>query len=426
MTNAIRTSDFINSIGVNTHLRYTDSTYSNAANVVNDLRYLGINNIRDNAMNTGFNAQIMAAYNYVAYKGVKFDLFDQGALPSTMTALDQFAQLHPTAIRSIEGPNEVNNFPVTYNGLTGTAGAIAFQNALYADVKADPNLAGVPVYNFTDNIAASGSSDALNIHPYASNGAQPMGAIQSNISQLAPNHTSGLVITEAGYSTANTTNGVDQITQAKETLNLLMDSIKSGSSMTYLYQLMDGYSDPSGTNLEDHFGLFDASNNPKLAATAIHNLTTILGDTGSTSSTFKTGSLNYSIAGMNADGNSLLMEKSNGAFDLVVWEEPKIWNSATSTDVTATANKVTVALGAKYADVKVFDPLTGTTATQEFKNVSSISVNVTDHPLIIEVEPQTTATTSALTKKAAKTSVATTLTPVLGATRESLLALPKR
>src|ERR1700761_6151715 len=260
MTNAIRTSDFINSIGVNTHLRYTDSTYANIPNVIADLKYLGVDNIRDNAMNTGFNIQIMTGFNMVANAGIKMDLFDQGDLPDTMTALDKFAQAHPGTIRSIEGPNEVNNFAVTYNGLTGTAGAVAFQNALYASVKSDPNLAGVPVYNFTDNIAASGASDALNIHPYASNGAQPMSAIQSNISQLAPNNTSGLAITEAGYSTANTTGGVDQITQAKETLNLLMDSIKSGASVTYLYQLMDGYSDPSGTNFEDHYGLFDASN----------------------------------------------------------------------------------------------------------------------------------------------------------------------
>ncbi|HVW74346.1 MAG TPA: hypothetical protein VHC39_11950 [Rhizomicrobium sp.] len=422
MTNAIRTSDFINSIGVNTHLRYTDSTYANIPNVIADLKYLGIDNIRDNAMNTGFNIQIMTGLNMVANAGIKMDLFDQGDLPDTMTALDKFAQAHPGTIRSIEGPNEVNNFPVSYNGLTGTAGAIAFQNALYASVKSDPKLAGVPVYNFTDNIAASGSSDALNIHPYASNGAQPMSAIQSNISQLAPNHASGLVITEAGYSTANTTNGVDQITQAKETLNLLMDSIKSGASVTYLYQLMDGYSDPSGTNLEDHFGLFDASNNPKLAATAIHNLTAILSDPGSTSSSFKTGSLNYTIKGMKADGNSLLMEKSNGAFDLVVWEEPQIWNSTTKTDVAAKTDKITINLGAKYADVKVFDPLAGTTATEEFTNVSKITLNATDHPLIIEVEPETTKQA----KKAANTSVATTLTPQLGTSSSSLLALPTR
>jgi hypothetical protein len=420
MTNAIRTTQFVESIGINTHLSYNDSTYASTQSAVADLNYLGVDNIRDSTVYTGKSLHSMVAYEYAAANGIKFDFFVQGSLPETMAALDQFEKDYPGSIRSIEGANEINNFPVTYNGLTGTAGAIALQNALYTAVKADPNLANIPVYSYTDNNPASGLSDGVNMHPYASNGSQPMAAIKSGISQLVVGNTSGLVITEAGYSTANTAGGVDQITQAKETLNLLMDSVKSGASATYLYQLMDGYSDPAGTNFEDHFGLFDTSNNPKLAATAIHNLTTILSDQGATSTSFAAGSLNYTISGMKADGNSLLMEKSNGAFDLVVWEEPKIWNAKKSTDITAKDDKITIDLGAKYSDVKIFDPLTGTGVTQEFQNVSKITLNATDHPLIIEVEPETTKQA----KKAANLSVATTLTPQILTTTSTLLSLP--
>ena len=53
---------------------------------------------------------------------------------------------YPGSIIAIEGPNEVNNFAVNYEGLTGTAGAQAFQADLYAAVNASPILQDIPVY----------------------------------------------------------------------------------------------------------------------------------------------------------------------------------------------------------------------------------------------------------------------------------------
>ena len=35
-----RVQDFLNTVGVNTHLSYTDGGYANVANVVKDLKYL--------------------------------------------------------------------------------------------------------------------------------------------------------------------------------------------------------------------------------------------------------------------------------------------------------------------------------------------------------------------------------------------------
>lgn len=51
-------------------------------------------------------------------------------------------------------------------------------------------------------------------------------------------------------------------------------------SATYLYELFDRDSSASNTNPEANFGLFNSDGTPKLAATAIHNLTTILADDG--------------------------------------------------------------------------------------------------------------------------------------------------
>ena len=58
------------------------------------------------------------------------------------------------------------------------------------------------------------------------------------------------------------------------------DAAKLGVPQTYLYELLDPWADATGDNMQRHFGLFDINNKPKIAATALHNLTTILADDG--------------------------------------------------------------------------------------------------------------------------------------------------
>src|SRR4051812_39191873 len=62
-------------------------------------------------------------------------------------------------------------------------------------------------------------------------------------------------------------------------------------------------------------------------------------------STFTPGQLNYSLTGMPSAANAYLFEKSNGTFDLALWNEPTIWNPGTHQAITASNNTVTVNLG---------------------------------------------------------------------------------
>jgi hypothetical protein len=76
--------------------------------------------------------------------------------------------------------------------------------------------------------------------------------------------------------------------------------------------------------------------------------------------------------------------KSNGDTDIVVWGEEQVSQYATPIDRT-----ITVSLDGSYSTVKVYDPLSGTTAVETLSNVSSVTLDLTDHPLIIEVDPTT-------------------------------------
>lgn len=388
-TTAIETSQFLGALGVNVHVEYTDGKYANTTNVLNDLRYLGLNQVRDANLNPANQGQ--ANYGILANAGIKFDLIVGGSrtIAQSMASLDAFVQAHPGAVSAVEGPNEVNNWPFTYNGLTGAAAYTAFQSALYAAVHADSNVSKTPVYSLTGSTAVVTGFDYTNMHDYPRNGSQPWATLSSD--WAAKSATTGhvpLVITESGFSTLpSSVYGVDQATQAKETLNLLFDATKLGASKVYLYELLDAYPDTTGTNSSKHYGLFNLDNTPKLAATAIHDLTTILADTGATASTFQPGSLNYSVTNLPATGSSMLLEKSNGAFDLVVWAEPTIWDSVNHVAIAAPTVQTTVALGAVFAEVRVYDPLSGTDPISILHNVSQVTVGLTDHPLIIEVEP---------------------------------------
>lgn len=493
-------------------MAYTDGAYASEANVLADLKYLGVATIRDSVPNP--NGGVPAYNQAVALQalgaaGIKFDLLtypSETSVPQIVQEVEQLNQADPGAVIAVEGPNEINNSPVTYDGLTGQAAATAFQDALYSAITTTPATAGIAVYDFTGgvsspltvagsisrnangsytlvsgqtgfpvnlpvgtstitltftgagyagsgvfgypgsgqksgvtysntgtisytfnntsgamnaayidfsdygntdtvtgvNVTGPGSSTNLvtfdpslslageatdaNVHPYPNGNASIKSVIASNYQTAYGSATPGpRVITETGYTTdPNASNGVTQTVQAQQIINGLLDAYQSGVSMTYIYELLDELPDPNNSNSQMHYGLFTNGNTPKLAAVALHDLTTILADGGSTAATFTTGSLNYSETGTVPSDNAMLMQKSSGVFDLALWNDGDAGTSK--------SNNVKVALGGTYQTVKVYDVVTD--AEKTYKNVSSVTVAVGSDPMIVEVDPNTASITT--------------------------------
>lgn len=403
-------SGFIDSIGVNTHAGFGWTGYNNLALMVDDLEYLGVTHLRD-AMGTSPAAQPVV--EGLAAAGYKFDFLVSSALPQTGTtglqnyiaSLQKFAASHPGSISAIEGLNEANHQPFSYNGSSSLTAAAQFQSALYQAVNANAALGSIPVYNlslayndpqgYSQLGDMSGSVDYANAHAYVSTSLTTGSSIAATLSAVmtaAPGKP--VVITETGYTTQANTQylGVNETVQAKSILNTLVDAYKAGVSETYLYELFDRDSSAGNTNPEANFGLFNSDGTPKLAATAIHNLTTILADDGK-GGLQPTDPLNYTLSNMPATGNSMVLGKSNGAYELVVWAEPKLWKDANDTEISNPTETVTVNLGGVHHSVKVYDTLTGTTAIASYTDVSTITIPVSDHPLIIEIDAPPTTTT---------------------------------
>lgn len=285
--------------------------------------------------------------------------------------------------------------------------AAAFQRALFAAVQADANLKDVPVYNLTlsqpntSNYAQVGdlssSTDYANIRAYVWSGTTPNQVLLNDMN-IARWDAAGLpvIFTEAGYDTmtSDPMSGVDQMIQAKYTLDTLMDAFKNGVAQTFLYELFDEASDPTFTDKEAHFGLFNNDGSPKLVATAIHNLTTLLNDPNA-SQPFTPGSLTYSLDNMPSSASQLLLQKHDGTFDLALWDEHVIWDPTQQKQIASPTGDVTLNLGQSYAVVYVFDPLIGTNPVATYTSVSQIHVSLTDHPLVIQVGATSSASSSA-------------------------------
>ncbi|TCZ63633.1 carbohydrate-binding domain-containing protein [Roseicella aquatilis] len=394
MSQATRATDFLSTLAVNTHFDQAGQ-YDDLTQGIASLNYIGIKIIRLGApTSSGDYAEAEA----LAKAGMKFNLVvhPEVSPQANITAIHNFVAAHPGAVLSIEGPNEVDLWPVNYNGQSGMAAAQAYQQVVYDLVNADPLLKDLPVYNFSWGVGApnqTGASDVTNVHAYMPYGNQP----SKDMSWWLDYATDAMpgkpvVITESGYFTLphwEDWQGVDQATQAKGILNEYFRNDAYGVQRTFMYQLLDQYQDPSGTNREAHFGMFDVNFQAKTVATALHNLTTILADTSASAGSFATHNLNYTVSGLPSNGGTKLMEKASGAYDLAVWAEPDIWNEDTNQPITAPTTQVTVNLGATFSTVQVYDPLKGTTAQQVLHDVSQVTLGVSDHPLIIEMSNAT-------------------------------------
>lgn len=135
---ARKANDFLNSMGVDTHIA---QGIDRAQQVAASLTYTGIRNIRDDGST---NPAIIQAWLRVhSASGARVCLLPNGDIQRSIFEYEQLAAAG--ALLAAEGPNEPNNFPVTYNGQTSkyttTFLPVAqFQRDLYAAVKGDPRL----------------------------------------------------------------------------------------------------------------------------------------------------------------------------------------------------------------------------------------------------------------------------------------------
>jgi hypothetical protein len=414
-TVAIWADDFLNSIGANSAISRRGETLSNT---IAAARFLGLRWFR-----AGYESGIPVGDLIQLHDetGIRFSYGLMSGGTNLARLLEGARQLAAAnALIALEGINEPNNWGITYEGVRGGRTnswlpVAKLQRDLYCAVKDDPVLKHFPVWSVSENGAQTDNvglqfltiptgagtlmpdstryADYANCHNYLTHPSWP--GLHDNQTWIAADpgpacRVDGLFGNYgrtwrrrfAGYSeqelrtlprvtteTGVTINGpITEQVQAWLYLSVYLDQYKRGWNHTAMYLLRDR-TDEGGNQT---FGFYQPNYTPRLAATYLHNLTTILADNAAET---VPGRLAYSIPSSPATVHDLLLQKSGRTFALVVWDER----------FTGGSDTITITLGAPTTTMTLFDPTVGTAPVQMLSNVSSVTLTLSNHPVVVEI-----------------------------------------
>ena len=394
----LRMQDFRDGIGVNTHLNYKDTSYVRVEHMVAALQYVGIDQVRDQSPTpwVGGSAPIHE-YKWAMQQGINYNFIALGGaftLQKTTDQLEALATAVPGRIAAIEGFNEVDHAPVTYQGATGADAAVAAQKALFAGIRANPKLKDIPVYDLTGvayPTSLSDRADYINTHIYPQNGnASTVWFKQTG--NTAKSLKMPSVITEFGYASMAQSGwlviGVSPKVQTKATLNGLFNGFADGANRIYLYELFDQKADINNKNREMHFGMFTYTKEKKPLAIAMHNMTTILTDTGATRKTFKPTAMTINLDALPKQIRRLVIQKSDGTRMLALWQDVTMWDRATGTAITTAPITVKIPVPTGLKATGLYNLTAGTEYVQTFAaSAKTVSIKVPDYPVFLELKP---------------------------------------
>ena len=310
----ISASAFRRTIGIGAHWDYKDTVYGRQSKaLIADIVRLGIRHVR------GYDPTISPV---LAKHGVSAMLVagPEAGLPDKIAGMVLKANARQAVIDAVEGPNEADLFwpehHYSYLGKGFPAGVLAYQRDLFAAIRAESKLNGIVVIGpslgrtydpgtehgnpFPPHSLANAVTYG-NFHPYPFGGNSfslpfPYDTIRRyywngnfpsvNLDEYpyefkvyAPPFAPKLMAaTETGYPTWR--NGISEFVQAKYIPRLFAEYCRLGIQRTYLYELVDIASDPSGGNMNDHFGLIRNDMTVKPAFSALQSLLALTAPNG--------------------------------------------------------------------------------------------------------------------------------------------------
>jgi hypothetical protein len=406
---AARAAAFLDSIGVNSGINGRGETLPRT---IACMQYLGARWIRAGLGNHQDLVDLHQA------TGARVSVMFGGDAGRFVHAARRLAEAG--VLLAFEGPNEPNNWGLTWQDVKGGGGdswvpIAKLQRDFYAAVRSDPVLSAYPVWHAseggaeTDNVGmqllavpkgagiampdGTRFADYACVHNYCSHPAWPglhddQTWLSSDPSEACP--VDGLwkeygrtwakgfagyagadlltlprVTTETGMTIDATC--TEEI-QARLYLGVYLAQFARGWSWTAMYLLRDRV-DEGGNQT---FGLYRPDYSPRPSAVYLHNLTTILADQARIA---VPGRLDYAIADRPAAVHDLLLQKSDGRFDLVVWGERYLSRPA----------EATVTLGRRFRTVTLFDPTVGVDPVQSLKDTDTVKLTLGTNPVIIEL-----------------------------------------
>lgn len=398
---ASQADSFVDSIGVVTHLTYTDTPYYTSwPQILGALETLGVRHIRDGFYPWSQGSPFYSEHQQLKQAGIKTDY----VIPyNEWTTAEQIQQFAPQVqdMEAIEAPNECD---VAGNCGNSVSNSVNNMLSLLPVLDTAGNNLGVPVlgpsftqpatYPTVGNIASEMNYNNLHVYFGGRNpgsagwggpdaegndyGSFSFWLDQGNVD--APSVPT--MVTETGYMSFQ--NGAIPFTVPNKVEEMyiprtLLLAYQAGIRRTYMYELLEEVSSPG-------YGILNGDLSPKPAYTAVENLIANLSDKGPS---FTPGKLRYSIQGGGSSLQQMLFEKRDGTFWLVLWLEQSSFNPATYTSTPVTPQQVTLNLDPAYevANTGTFH-VSGNLGWSNTTQSGSIPITVSDQITMIKILPR--------------------------------------
>ena len=395
--NARSADEFVDSIGVNTHLYYDSSVYYQKYDslIKPKLQQLGVRHIRD-GVTRNLNGY-MDRLKELATLGIRSTLICDPRDITPQAAVSLVKELGTNVVEAVQGPNEYN--------LSGDGNWVNnlrnYQQQLYTAINNDsvtqnvqvygPSLSGGAAYSAIGDLSAYVDYGTMNNYFSGRNpgnggwGDDGYGSLDWNVRTAKKASVSKQIITtETGYHSVVSTNdghrGVPEDVSGKYTPRLLLEQFNYGIPRTFIYELINVSYDPN--SLYNNFGLLRDDGSEKPAFVAVKNLIGLLKDPGST---FTPGSLDYVLGGSTANIHHTLLQKRDGRFYLILWKEVASFNVDTKQTINVSSQKVSLTLNTAIAKATIYIPNDSSNWTSQQTYPKTLDIDVSDRPVVIEL-----------------------------------------
>ncbi|HEY9248731.1 MAG TPA: hypothetical protein VIO38_06350, partial [Rariglobus sp.] len=409
----------VDSIGVATHFNFYDSMYCTRGEQVQTLLgELGVRVIRD-ALDPR-QERLWEQY------GIRIIALNDDPHVPWEDALRLWKEQKPR-IAAIEGPNEVNGgwakLNKTYQGKSWPGGPRLFQEDLRRSLKNDPDLKDIPLIALSTAYKGDGVAlTPLTAFDYANTHSYPAGAMPSTSLDFrdpflllgADAVLPPLVATETGYHTclgndkviAGNQPGLSHAAHRKYTPRLIAEYFNAGFHWTVLYEF--GAGRPGKAEQEDPeaaFGLLMPDATPKPAYFALKDLIAILSESKWDTENrrwIKPGvaaprALTFALRDAPSTVHHTLLQRGNGAFVLLLWNEVPSFDPKTKRDIANPEVPVRLILDVPAESVTVTRLGPDAAPALRLAGTRETSLAVPDEVIVVEIKSKAAPAPASIT-----------------------------
>lgn len=302
----------------------------------------------------------------------------------------------------VEGANEPNNPNTATSGWgwrTRDHQKFLYDTANFA-LRGGVPVVGPSIFRrepdgYTQLGSLSDSVDVTNLHNYNGGRRPSVGTwsqpavlgkledIMAAAKAVAPGKP--LWVTEYNYSaTANSslwTSGIIPDTiAAKYLLRGIALQVRNGAQKVSIYRLLDeaDETEPYGLITETSPGVF-------APRATYHALRRFLGRVGDPGAAFQSKGLAYSLTGDLSNIETMLLQKRDGTWVLLVWQEVDLWNRSMRIEIRPRRRSLTLTLPFPFS-LKAYEPSEMSDPTLAVRSTQSVELDVPGHMMMVELK----------------------------------------